>query len=146
MPAVRYLFFKVQSETIGGAAVSLATLEHNRMMLRVIPSIIVFVLLAAHFLRAGSPGLALVCVIAPMLLLIRRNWSLIAVQVLAYVAAAVWLYTLIELVQERIMLHRPWGKAAIILAAVILFTIFAGWLLNSSAVQAKYPSKYDADY
>ena len=85
--------------------------------------------------------MAVACVMAPLLLLIRRYWSLILVQVWVYLAAVVWLYTLIEIVQERMMLHRSWGKAAIILAAVTLFTIFAGWLLSSSTVQARYRSK-----
>lgn len=111
------------------------------MILRLVPAVIAFLLLAAHFLRGGSLGLALACLLVPLLLLIRRRWSPIVVQVLAYVGATVWLYTLIALVQARLMLHRPWGAAVIILGAVTLFTIFAGWLLNSPAVQAKYSAK-----
>jgi hypothetical protein len=111
------------------------------MIVRLVPVVIAFLLLAAHFLRGGSLGLALACVLVPLLLLIRRRWSPIVVQVLAYVGATVWLYTLIELAQARMMMHRPWGTAVIILGAVTLFTIFAGWLLNSPAVQARYSSK-----
>jgi hypothetical protein len=115
--------------------------EIYRMILRIIPLLFAALLLAAHFLRNGSPGLTAVAVLAPLLLLIRQRWSLIIVQLAAYVAAAVWLYTIIDLAQERMMFGRPWGVAAIILGSVTLFTIFAGLLLNSRAMKNKYPSR-----
>jgi hypothetical protein len=119
----------------------LATGSVFRMILRLVPSVVAFFLLAAHFLRGGSFGLALVCLLLPLLLLVIRRWSLIVMQALAYVGATVWLYTLVDLVQARIILHRPWGIAAIILGAVTFFTIFAGWLLNSPVAQERYSVK-----
>jgi hypothetical protein len=82
----------------------------------------------------------LVSVLVPLLLLIRKRWSLILVQLLAYAAAGVWLPTAIHLVQERMISARPWSSAAIILGSVALFSMFAGILLNSPTVKAKYPS------
>ncbi|MBI4965558.1 MAG: hypothetical protein HY913_19940 [Desulfomonile tiedjei] len=111
------------------------------MVLRTVPLLIAALLLAAHFLRAGSLGLTAATILMPLLLLIRRRWSLIIVQLSAYVGAGVWLYTTINLVQERIMFNRSWGAAAIILGSVTLFTIFAGLLLNSRAMKNKYPSR-----
>jgi hypothetical protein len=110
------------------------------MILRLIPLVIASLLLAAHFLRGGNIGLMLVSVLVPLLLLIRKRWSLILVQLLAYAAAAVWLFTAIHLVQERMISARPWSSAAIILGSVALFSLFAGILLNSPTVKAKYPS------
>jgi len=110
------------------------------MILRIVPLLISFLLLAAHFLRGGSLGLMVVTVLAPLLLLIRKRWSLILVQLSAYAAAAVWLYTTIHIVQERMMFGRSWGAPVIILGSVTLFTVFAGLLLNSPAVKDKYPS------
>jgi len=66
------------------------------MILRIVPLVIASLLLAAHFLRGGSLGLMVVTVLAPLLLLIRKRWSLIVVQLSAYAAAAVWLYTTIH--------------------------------------------------
>jgi len=111
------------------------------MILRIVPLLFAALLLAAHFLRNGSLVLTAVTVLVPLLLLIRQRWSLIIVQLGAYVAAAVWLYTIIYLAQERMMFGRPWGVAAIILGSVTLFTIFAGLLLNSRAMKNKYPSR-----
>jgi hypothetical protein len=82
----------------------------------------------------------LVSVLLPLLLLIKKRWSLILVQLSAYAAAVVWVYTTIHLVQERMISARPWSGAVIILSTVALFSVFAGLLLNSRKVKEKYPS------
>lgn len=97
-------------------------------------------LLGAHFLRTGSLGLTLVSVLFPLLFLIRKRWSLIAVQLSDYGGAAVWFYTAFTIIQERMILGRSWGASAIILGSVATFSIFAGLLLNSLAVKEKYLS------
>lgn len=114
------------------------------MILRIIPLLIASLLLAAHFLRSANIGLVVVAVLMPFLLLIKKRWSLIVLQLSAYVAASVWLYTTIQLVQERMLFGRRWGVAVTILGSVTLFTIFSGLLLNSRAVRDKYPSRSDA--
>ena len=111
-------------------------------MVRIIPLLIASLLLAAHFLRDGNIiGLVVVTLLMPLLLLIKKRWSLIVLQVAACVAASVWLYTMIMLVQERMMFGRRWGIAVIILGSVALFTILSGVLLNSRSVRNKYPSR-----
>lgn len=110
------------------------------MILRVIPFVIACLLLGAHFLRDGNLGLVLVSILAPLFLLIRKRWILIVLQLWAYSGAAVWLYTLVSLIQERMLFGRPWGVAVIILGSVTLFTVAAGALLDSRAVREKYPS------
>ncbi|MEW6112179.1 MAG: hypothetical protein AB1664_08625 [Thermodesulfobacteriota bacterium] len=110
------------------------------MVLRIIPLLIASLLLAAHFLRHGDIGFVVLCVLVPLLLLIKNRRSLIFVQFSAYAGAAVWVYTALQIVRERMMFGRPWGVAVIILGTVALFTIFAGLLLNSRAIKNKYPS------
>jgi len=110
------------------------------MVLRIVPLLIASFLLSAHFLRGGSIGLVVVTLLVPLLLLIKKRWSLLVVQLSAYAAAAVWLYTTLVLVQERMMFARSWSIAVIILGSVTLFTIFAGLLLNSRVMKNKYPS------
>ncbi len=101
--------------------------------------IIAAVLLAAHFLRQSEFVLMLLCILTPLLLLIRKRWSLFALQLLMYLGAVVWLTTTVQFVQERILLGEPWIRLVIILGAVILFTIVTGLLLNSTAIKDKYP-------
>ena len=110
------------------------------MILRMIPLVIASLLMAAHFLRGGNIGLVLLSILVPLLLLIRKRWSLILVQLSAYAAAMVWVYATIRLVQERMLLATPWSSAVIILSSVALFSVFAGLLLNSRKVKERYPS------
>lgn len=111
------------------------------MIPRLIPFVIACLLLGAHFLRDGNLYFVMVSVLAPLFLLIRKRWMLFVLQLGAYSGAAVWLYTLVSLIRERMMFGRPRGVAVIILGSVTLFTVAAGALLDSHAVKEKYPSQ-----
>lgn len=108
------------------------------MKLRSFPIILAAVLLAAHFLRSYSLLLVILCLLAPFLLLIRKRWSLLTLQLLTIPAALIWLVTLSEIIQQRIFEQRSWTASAIILGVVTLFTLFAGWLLNSPQVKDRF--------
>lgn len=109
------------------------------MLFRITPLIIAAVLLAAHFLRSGNLLLLALCLLTPFLLLVKKRWSLILLQLLAYAGTAIWIRTTVQIVQERLALGRPWGRVVIILGVVILVTALAGLLLNSNAVKQRYP-------
>ncbi len=109
------------------------------LIVRVVLVVIAALLIAAHFLRAGNTALLALSLAAPLLLLWRRRWSLIALQLLAYLAAWRWIGTAIELIALREQLGRPWTAAAIILGAVALFTVLGGLLLNSRSMRERYP-------
>ena len=114
------------------------------MILRITLIVLAALLLAAHFLRAGNIALVVICLMAPLLLLIRQRWSLIVLQLLAYLGSAIWLSTLFRLVSERIILGRTWGGVVAILGTVTLVTILAGLLLNSPVIKARYtPNRHD---
>lgn len=108
------------------------------MISRLIPMALASILMAAHFLRGGSLELALVSILVPFLLLIRKSWSLIAVQLSAYAAAGIWLLTTMDVIRDRMLAGKPWTLSAIILGSVTLFTVIAGMLLNSPRVKEKY--------
>ncbi len=109
------------------------------LVVRVVLVIIAALLIAAHFLRAMDTPLVALSLAAPLLLLWRRRWSLIALQVLAYLAAWRWIETALGLIAMREQLGRPWTAAAIILGAVALFTALSGLLLNSRSMRERYP-------
>ena len=109
------------------------------MILRIVLFALAALLLAAHFYRIGSFALVALCLAAPLLFFVRRRWSLIALQLLAYGAAATWVDTALRLVEFRQQIGRPWTAAAVILGAVALFTLGAGLLLNSRAMTQRYP-------
>ncbi len=96
-------------------------------------------LLAAHFFRAANWSLVALSLVAPLLFFCRRRWSLILLQLGAYCASASWLAATLSLVQMRQQSGQPWSVAVLILGAVILVTLLAGWLLNSRCMLEAYP-------
>jgi hypothetical protein len=108
------------------------------MVLRTIVFITAALLFAAHFLRLGDFVIVALCLCAPLLLLYRKRWVLIVLQIMAYGAAVGWILVAARLVEFRQQSGMPWKAAAIILGAVALYTLLAGLLLNSRSVRERY--------
>ncbi len=96
------------------------------------------ILLAAHFLRTFTIIPMLICLAAPFLLLIKKRWTLLTIQALTFVAAIIWLLTLRDIIQQRLLEGRSWTVSAMILGVVAGYTFLTGWLLESSMVKEKY--------
>jgi hypothetical protein len=109
------------------------------MLLRIVPLLLAAALLAAHYFRLAQHALVALSLAAPLLLLLRRRGSLWLLQLGAYAASLVWLASLLELVQYRQQMGRPWTAAALILGSVMALTLLAGLLLNTRAVRERYP-------
>lgn len=95
-------------------------------------------LLGAHFLRMGDIIATVACLAVPALFLVRQRWSLLLLQGLAYVAAAIWLATAWQIVAMRWSLGRPWHLAAVILVSVAAVSVLAGSLLHSKTFRLRY--------
>ena len=108
------------------------------MKLRIIPIFLAAVLVAAHFLRSYSFLPMAISLLAPVLLLVKKRWSLVTLQALAFLAALIWLITLYGIIQQRIFEGRSWAASAIILGVVTLFTLWSGWVLNAPQVKERY--------
>lgn len=106
--------------------------------LRLFPVILSFWLLAAHFYRAELTVLVAICAFFPLLLLVRNRWVPRLFQGLLVVGALEWLRTLYELASMRAGFDQPWGRLALILGAVALFTALSGWVFNSGALRLRY--------
>ncbi len=103
-----------------------------------IPMLFSVLVLAAHFLRTGPTILALLCLIVPLALFVRRMWALRLVQLFLLLGAAEWLRTLIVLVRDRQAQGEPWLRLVIILGAVAAFTAGAAFILQARKVLAHY--------
>lgn len=108
------------------------------MQLRTTLIAIAFLLLAAHFIREAAYLLMGLCLAAPFLLVIKKRWALISVQLLAFAGAVIWVGISIGLVHQRMMSGNPWNRLVIILGAVTLFTVVAGALLSSDVARDRY--------
>jgi hypothetical protein len=108
-------------------------------VLKLLPVIIRALLLGAHFSRAGLAPLALMIVLFPAFLLLKRAWVARLTQFVLIVGAAEWVRTLVVLVSARREIGQPWTRLAVILGCVALFTLGAGLAFSfSSALRKRY--------
>ena len=105
---------------------------------RLLPVFFSFLLIAAHFHRAGSSILALTCLLAPCLLYFTRPWSVRLVQALLFLSAIEWIRTLVYLVQLRQDAGQPWMRLAIIIGSVALFTAASTLVFRHGSIRKKY--------
>ncbi len=95
-------------------------------VLRILPLILSTLLIGAHFLRSGNVIVMLLCVAAPLLLLLRNRVVTSGIQVLLAVAAVEWLRTAMMIAQERAATGAPVTRMFVILGSVALFTLLSG--------------------
>ncbi len=100
------------------------------MALKIIPLILSFVLLEAHFLRTENLVLTVGCVLFPFVLLLKARWSLVAVQAVLYFGVAIWVSTAFRIARQRMMMGEPWGRMTLILGAVALWTFFSAIIVT----------------
>lgn len=107
-------------------------------LLRLLPVILSFLLLGAHFTRNGSTLLAILAVAAPVLLYFTQAWAARLIQVLLLLGALEWLITLVRLVQLRMEMGLDWGRMAAILVCVALVTACSSLVFYLKPLHKKY--------
>ncbi|WP_428938340.1 hypothetical protein [Fontivita pretiosa] len=103
-----------------------------------VPVLLSFLLLAAHFLHAGNLPLVAVALLLPLLLLIRRGWVVRVVQTALLVGALEWLRTIVMLIDFYEQAGRPWTRMSIILGSVLLFTLAASTVFFTPHLRRRY--------
>lgn len=105
---------------------------------RLLPILVSFLLLGAHFLRAGHLVLAVLSVLLPALLFLRERWIPRLFSVLLALAALEWLRVLYLLAAMRIAWGQPWGRLALILGGVAAFTALSALVFRARGLKARY--------
>lgn len=108
---------------------------------RLLPVILSFLLMSAHFLRVGQVYMAGACIVILFLLLPRKTWIPRMFQVLLIAASVEWLVTLYMFVQMRIAFDAPWTRLAIILGTIALLTALSGLVFTGKALRARYQAE-----
>jgi hypothetical protein len=80
----------------------------------------------------------IVCVAAPLILLVRKPWVLTVGPCLLTVAGAIWTYILIDLVQVRMALGTPWLRLAVILSSVAILTFASAFIFRTRRFKKRY--------
>ena len=96
------------------------------------------ILLAAHFSRGGNDVLAVLTLLIPFLFLIKQKWAIISLELLAYLAAVIWLYGAYAYMQIRIAAGDDWIRLLIIMGGVALYTAWVGFFLRSEKIKDIY--------
>ena len=91
-------------------------------MIHLIPPVIAFLLLGAHFFRSENLIAALLSVLAIFLVFVRRPWGARTIQACLVLGSAEWLRSTVSLVLSRSQMGEPFLRLAIILGGVTLFT------------------------
>jgi thiol:disulfide interchange protein len=106
--------------------------------LRLIPVFVSFLLLGAHFMRAGQNLVLLGLGLLLLLLFLRKWWVPRLLQFVLLLGAVEWIVTAVTLAQVRMQLGQPWARMAVILGAVALFTLLAGLVFQLPALRQRY--------
>ena len=106
--------------------------------LRLLPVMVSFVLMAAHFLRADNGALVAVCLALPLMLLVSRSWVARVVQLLLVLAGIEWLRTMVVLISRRQDAGEPWMRLALILVSVSLLTMASALVFRLAALRERY--------
>ncbi len=108
------------------------------MIRRIIPLILSYIVLGAHFLRYGNLPVVLICLLIPFALFIKKRWVLRSVQILTVLGGLFWLKVAADILMVRMLTGESWGRMVAILATVALFTLWSAWLIGRPAVAEKY--------
>jgi len=96
-----------------------------------IPPVIAFVLLAAHFFRGENHLAALVSILLVLLVFVRRPWAARTIQVCLLLGSVEWIRSTISLVLSRIERGEPFLRLAIILGGVAAFTALSALVFRA---------------
>ena len=113
-------------------------------LLRLLPVILSFGLLAAHFSRAGFFPLVLLSLAIPLLLFIRKAWVARSVQVLLIMGGIEWIRTMLGYIEIRKAIGEDWTRLAIILITVALLTSASALVFRGKSLRKRYHLKSTA--
>jgi hypothetical protein len=103
-----------------------------------IPPVVGFVLLAAHFFRAENQLAALVSLLMIILVFVRRPWAARTIQVCLVLGSVEWLRSTISLIHSRSEMGEPFLRLAIILGGVALFTALSSLVFRTSKLRSHF--------
>lgn len=106
--------------------------------LLLVPVLLSFLVLAAHFLRAGLLPLTLIFILVPGVLLLKKRWVPPLLQVLLVLGGFEWVRTVTALVIVRREAGEPWTRMAIILGSVALITVLSSLVFRAKTLQRRY--------
>jgi len=109
--------------------------------LKLLPVILSFLLLGAHFYRSGLVVMTVLSIAILFLLLIKKPWVPRLFQVLLLLGSLEWIRALYVFAAMRIAWDQPWTRLAVILIGVALFTALSSLVFTNRKLQEHYLPK-----
>ena len=107
-------------------------------VLRLFPVIFSFLILSAHFSRAGSPLLTIIFLLLPILLFIKKAWVVRLIQIFLVIGSIEWIRILFVYVNERQAIEEPYIRLVIILGIVAFLTGLSTLVFRNQALKERY--------
>ena len=106
--------------------------------LLLMPVVLSFLVLGAHFLRAGNIPLVVASLALLFLLAFRKPWAARIVQAALVLGALEWVHTLVRLANMRAQLGMPGTRMAIILGVVAAVSLTSALLFQTKRLGRVY--------
>ena len=107
-------------------------------LVRLLPVLLSFGLLAAHFSRANMLPLVILSLVIPVLLFVRKAWVARTIQVLLLLGAAEWIRAMFGYIGIRKSLGEDWGRLAVILIVVAALTACSALVFRGKSLKSRY--------
>jgi len=110
------------------------------IIFRLLPVLLSFLLIAAHFSRADQSILLIISLTIPFLLLIKKRIIIRIMQIVLLLAGAEWIRAMLIYIEVRQSSGDDWTRLAIILSIVAIYTAFSGFFLQNVKILNMYKS------
>lgn len=110
-------------------------------ILRLLPVILSFLLLAAHFSRADMNLMVVVSLIPLVFLFLKKQWVPSLMRILLMLAAVEWLRAMVTYIIARKAAGEPWLRLLFILGGVALFTAASMLVFRNKKLKLYFGSK-----
>ncbi len=109
-----------------------------KMFLKILPVILCFLLLAAHFGRAQIFILQYISILIPFLLFWKTKIAAFIIQACLLLAGIEWIRTAVYYARIRIEDGEPWLRLAIILGSVAALNFATILVFRTKSMKARY--------
>ena len=109
-----------------------------KIFLKILPIILCFLLLAAHFGRANLFILQIISILIPFLLFWKTKVTAFVIQACLMLAGIEWIRTTVYYTRIRIENGEPWLRLAIILGTVAILNFATILVFSTKSMKEKY--------
>ena len=110
-------------------------------ILRFIPIVFSFILLAAHISRADLNFLAIPTLLLPFLLFIKKAWIARIIQIILLLGAAEWIRVLFEYIDIRSGSGQDSTRLVLIISVLAIITLLSAFIFQTKPMKRIYKLK-----